>query len=321
MNFKITPPIFHSGAWDGSAGAACGEGYFIGATDEMNTLRLYPIVAGAEGTPMLDLNAWPLFPKKADKADGFKEADIEGAAVMGEMVYWIASHARDSTGKAREERQVFFATTMHGLGAAAKLEPCGKPYLRLLDDMLADPQLDFLHEPIAKKIAPKELGGFNIEALCADGERLWIGFRNPIIAGRAVLVPLTNPMAMIQAGARAIFGDPVFLELGGLGFRDMVRWRDGFLIVAGDYRDRFENAQALPPKLLLWSGKGFETPVDLRVDLLDLNPEAAIVFGDEKDGRLLILSDDGKWHAQPGEDRKHTGDAKRQFRSAWLVGE
>ncbi|MEO7101171.1 MAG: hypothetical protein ABI162_17595 [Luteolibacter sp.] len=119
-------------------------------------------------------------------------------------------------------------------------------------------------------------------------QQLYIGFRNPIIDGKAVLVPLTNPKEVIRAGARAILGNPVQLDLGGLGFR---------------------------------SGKGTEAPVDLKVDLLDLNPEAALVFGDEKDGRILILSDDGKWKVGTNEDRKKTEDSKRQFRSAWLTVE
>src|SRR5439155_18316253 len=41
----------------------------------------------------------------------------------------------------------------------------------------------------------------NIESLCADGESLVIGFRNPVPDGKALLVPLKNPAAVIDSGA------------------------------------------------------------------------------------------------------------------------
>jgi Protein of unknown function (DUF3616) len=87
---------------------------------------------------------------------------------------------------------------------------------------------------------PKDEGALNIESLAADGDKLWIGFRSPINkAKEALLVPLLNPTEAIKEGARAKLGDPVALKLGGLGVRDMVAWNDGFLIIAGDFNDRF----------------------------------------------------------------------------------
>ena len=58
--------------------------------------------------------------------------------------------------------------------------------------------------------------------------KLRIGFRNPKNEDKdALLVPLLNPAEIIKKGARAKFGDPLLLNLGGLGVRDMVaceRW-------------------------------------------------------------------------------------------------
>ena len=53
-------------------------------------------------------------------------------------------------------------------------------------------------------------------------------------------MPLLNPKETIKEGGGAQLGEPVTLQLGGLGIRDMVRWNDGFLIIAGDFDDRFE---------------------------------------------------------------------------------
>ena len=101
-------------------------------------------------------------------------------------------------------------------------------------------------------------GALNIESLAADGDKLWIGFRNPKNkAKEALLVPLLNPTEAIKVSARAKLGDPVSLKLGGLGVRDMVAWNDAFLIIAGDFADRF--APGAKPSRIVTSDAALET--------------------------------------------------------------
>ncbi len=321
MSLKLSNITFHSGAWDGSAGIACGPGHFITATDEENTLRLFPTDGGGAVSVLKNLNEWEPFPKKVgDDGVTYREADIEGATWVGDIIYWISSHARDKRGRACPERQILFATCCIGEGADFIVEATGRPYTRLLEDIGSAPGLKFLHPFMNAEIPPKQKHGFNIESLCAEDGRLYIGFRNPIIDGKALMLPLANPAELVRTDAKAVFGEPIFLDLGGLGFRDMVKWRDGFLIVAGDYRDRFTDKDAAEPKLFFWSGKRDDRyPQDLKVDLLDLNPEAALLFGGENDGRIFLLSDDGKWNQEGG--TKKTRISNRRFRSAWLVVE
>ncbi len=318
MNYKLSNITFHSGASDGSAGIACGPGHFIAATDEENTLRLFSTAGGEAVSVLKNLNEWEPLPKKlGDDGVTYREADIEGATRIEDIIYWISSHARDKHGKSCPERQILFATRCIGEGSAAMLETAGRPYTRLLEDLRSASGLKFLQPFMDAEIPPKQQHGFNIESLCASDGLLYIGFRNPIIDGKALMLPLANPAAVIQTDARVVFGEPIFLELGGLGFRDMVKWRGGFLIVAGDYRDRFTDKDAEAPKLFFWSGKtDDEYPQDLNVDLLDLNPESALLFGGENGGRVLLLSDDGKRDQPAGKKRK--GISTRRFRSAWL---
>jgi hypothetical protein len=173
--------------------------------------------------------------------------------------------------------------------------------------LVSDPALAPFDLGKAATLAPKDEGALNIESLAADGDKLWIGFRSPKNkAKEALLVPLLNPMEAIKEGARAKLGGPVTLKLGGLGVRDMVAWSDGFLIIAGDFADRFQQG-AKPSRVFFW--KPGTDPQDIGVDFGDLNPEAIVVMGQGDKARILILSDDGKY---PGRSDKNV------FRGVWL---
>ena len=297
--------ILFEGAVDGSAAADVGDGFFVGATDEDNELRLYD-VKGGPSPKKLDVGVEAAV-KSALGVQKIKECDLEGAAKIGDLIFWIGSHGRNSEGKEKKERQVLFATKLGGSGKDAKLEVAGKVYTKLLDDLVNDPALAPFDLGKAATLAPKDEGALNIESLAADGDKLWIGFRNPTNeAKEALLVPLLNPTEVIKEGAGAKLGDPVTLKLGGLGVRDMVVWGDGFLIIAGDFVDRVEPG-AKPSRVFYW--KPGTDPKDIEVDFGDLNPEAIVIMGEGDKARILILSDDGKY---PGRSDRNV------FRGVWL---
>jgi len=297
--------VLFEGALDGSAGADVGGGFFVGATDEDNKLRLYD-VKGGPSLKTLNVGVDAAV-KSALGVEKIKECDLEGAAKIGELIFWIGSHGRDKDAKEKKERQVLFATKLSGVGKNAKLEIAGKVYTQLIDDLLKDSAVAPFDLAKAATLAPKAEGGFNIESLAADAGKLWIGFRNPQSkAKEALLVPLLNPTEIIKKGARAKLGDPLLLKLGGLGVRDMVAWNDGFLIIAGDFADRFAFG-AKPSRVFSW--KPGTEPKDIGVDFGDLNPEAIMIMGEGDKARILILSDDGKYPGRNG---------KKAFRGVWL---
>ena len=307
--FSLSAPVLYEGAVDGSAGADVGDGFFVGATDEPldgdDELRLYDVKGGpSPKTLQVGVEAAV---KSALGVQKIKECDLEGAAKIGDLIFWIGSHGRNKKADEKKERQIFFATKLSGAGKDAKLEIAGKVYTKLLDDLVNDPALAPFDLAKAATLAPKNEGALNIESLAADGDKLWIGFRNPKSkAKEALLVPLLNPTQIILEGARAKLGDPVTLKLGGLGVRDMVTWRDGFLIIAGDFDDRFVQG-AKPSRVFSW--KPGTDPKDIGVDFGDLNPEAIVIMGEGDKARILILSDDGKY---PGRANKNV------FRGVWL---
>jgi len=303
--FSLSKPVLFEGAVDGSAAADVGDGFFVGATDEDNEFRLYDVKGGLSPRK-LDVGVEAAV-KSALGVEKIKECDLEGAAKIGDLIFWIGSHGRNKNAQEKKERQVLFATKLSGSGKDAKLEIAGKVYTKLLDDFVNDPALAPFDLGKAATLAPKNEDALNIESLAADGDNLWIGFRSPINkAKEALLVPLLNPTEAIKGGARAKLGDPVPLKLGGLGVRDMVAWNDGFLIIAGDFDHRFEQG-AKPSRVFLW--KPGTDPQDIGVDFGDLNPEAIVIIGQGDKTRILILSDDGRY---PGRANKNV------FRGVWL---
>ena len=307
--FSLGVRVLFEGAVDGSAGADVGGGFFVGASDEKNNFRLYNAKGGLPARK-LDVGVEPAV-KSALGLEEIKECDLEGAAKIGDLIFWIGSHGRNEAAKEKKERQVLFATKLTGVGKDAKLEIVGKVYTKLLDDLVKDPALVPFDLGKAATLGPKEVGGLNIESLAADGGKLWIGFRNPIGKdGKALMVPLLNPKGVIEKDGKARLGEPITLNLGGLGFRDMVRWHDSFLIIAGDFVDRFDqDAKPSPCPSRLFSWKPGTDPQDIGIDFGDLNPEAIVIMGDGDKTRILILSDDGKY---PGRGKEKT------FRGVWL---
>jgi hypothetical protein len=169
--------VLFEGAVDGSAGADVGGGFFVGATDEDNKLRLYDAKGGhSRKTLDVGINAAV---KSALGLKKIKECDLEGAAKIGDLIFWIGSHGRDKDAKEKKERQVLFATKLSGVGKNAKLEIAGKVYTQLIDDLLKDSALAPFDLAKAATLAPEAEGGLNIESLAADAGKLWIGFRNP----------------------------------------------------------------------------------------------------------------------------------------------
>lgn len=299
-----TPPAIaaqrYAGACDASAAAALDDRHFVVANDENNTLAVHRIGEPvAVGSIALDR-----FLGVGHDA----EADIEGAAAIGTRIYWITSHARDSKGRAQPDRRRLFATDILA-GAPPGLAPVGRPYTHLVEDLLAAPGLASYGLAAATGRAAEAERGFNIEGLAAtpDG-RLLIGLRNPLIGGRALLIPLDNPEDVVLQGKPARLGVPMELDLGGRGIRSIERVGADYLIAAGPPADAGSFA------IYRWSGGAQDAPEALAfVALDDLRPEA--LFALPGSAQAVLLSDDGGVRAGKGRACKDLPAARQSFRA------
>jgi hypothetical protein len=294
-----------SGTCDASAAAPLAGSRFVVGNDEDNVLRIYD--ADRPGAPAGSLDVSTFL--EVDRR--FPEADIEGAARVGNRIYWITSHGESRSGEARGSRQRFFATDLVEDGSSIRVT--GRPFRGLVDALDSAPGLQEFRLGEAAKLPPRAPGALNIEGLCAmpDG-RLLIGFRNPIPSRRALLVPLQNPAELLDGG-QPRFDPPVLLDLGGLGVREIVQQGGRYLIVAGAYDGGGK------VRLFEWDGTQAPPVRFEKIKAKEFNPEAVVFPSGGGWDRFLVLSDDGGAR-QDGRRCKDLPRSQRSFRAMWVPG-
>jgi hypothetical protein len=296
----------YKGMCDASAGVALGGDLFAVANDEDNAIRVYDSSKGGSPVRSFELSRFlrvdPQHP----------ETDLEGACWLGDKIFWMSSQSRNKEGKYRESRHYFFATKWVKVGNNYEMVAIGQPYRNLLLDFIRDPRLRPYRLDLASLQAPKSRGALNIEGMCPTPEKhLLLGFRNPIPQGRALILPLLNPEDLLE-GKPANFGEPILLDLDGLGIRDMALRADGrYLILAGSYNSEGET------KLYEWKGGKAEPERVKNVKLKDFNAEAIIVYPDGREA-FQLLSDDGTKLVDGTRCKELADPLRKQFRSVWV---
>ncbi|MGB5962883.1 MAG: DUF3616 domain-containing protein [Coleofasciculaceae cyanobacterium] len=317
LNFTITQELQHYGICDASAAVALDENRFIVGNDEDNILRVYSAHKSGAALEHIDINSYFTNNPKS------KEIDIEAATELDGLIYWITSHGRNKKAELKPERHQFFANkiTNH---IQPILEQAGNSYTQLIfKDMLQDEQLKKYELEKAEALAPKQEGGINIEGLTAtpNGDLL-IAFRSPIPNSKALIIPLTNPLDLIHQNEpeiKAIFGEAMELDLGGLGIRSIEYWQvyQVYLIVAGAYDSSNQFA------LYWWSGKCQDTPQ--KIESINLPPSfrpEAVLFYPNRKNQFQLISDDGSIIRVDGQECKKIKDEfhpEKYFRSLWIT--
>lgn len=289
-----TPGVY-KGTCDGSAAIALDGQYFLDANDEDQQLRVYRRGASATAAQAFDVS-------RAIGLSTSDEADLEGAARVGDRVFITGSHGRDSSGNLDTARYRFFAVDLTGAPPSLGFKVVGS-VSHVLSDMLAPAnwvvpdtaviallqsasQLSKASDP---SLAP-EVNGTNIEGLGAlptpafPGQ-LVFGMRNPAVSGKALLITLRNADAVI-AGATAQFGQAIPLDLGGLGVRALA-WstmHQSLLILGGP------KGSGGPFRLYRWSGDPAAAPalVQTLTPPPSSSPEAVVPYPSSKDVQVVF---------------------------------
>ncbi len=307
-------PVVFRGMCDASGAIPLSSNVFAVADDEDNVLRIYDAEKGGYPINEVDISSslnLHRIPKK--RKQGFKkppETDMEAATRSGDLAFWITSHGLNASGKLHRARFHFLATDIKQEIQSWTMNVVGFPYTTLMHDLIADPRFSSLQIEKALTKAPKEPGGLNIEGMTkkTDGG-VFIGFRNPIPDGLAVIILMENPEEVIR-GAAPVFADPIRLNLGGLGVRSLSRYGDFYLIIAGHYNDKAGSV------LYLWDGEEQLNKVE-SVSFAGLNPEG--FFTPNNSDKFMVLSDDGSLIIDDVPCKKLKDKNKKAFRGVWLT--
>lgn len=303
MKSVETKAVSYSGISNPSGAVALNKDLFIVADDEDNLLRIYDRKLLTK--PLQTIKLSTVF--KGCIADGEDlEIDLESAAEIGGTVFWIGSHSTSRTGEFREARHRLLAVKIKsGVNDKYAISAAGEIYTSLIADLQDDDRFYKYHFGKAKKVQAKAIGGLSIEGLASTPDNgLLIGFRNPLSGGdtkqgrlenaKALIVKLKNPFEVIH-GLKAKFADPIELDLGGFGIREITRRKDHkYLIVAGPYHENIATEEHIKEvgRLYKWSSKTGKLNILKKIDLVGLNIEAALFYPDNDDV-VQLLSDDG----------------------------
>jgi Protein of unknown function (DUF3616) len=203
-----------------------------------------------------------------------EEVDIEGLTVDGDYLWITGSHSlkREKTnGGAKPKKEIKRLSKMvresnrfimgriplakdGATGATSLVKSCADPLKAggrltaaqlfgtgqtnvLVDTLRDDPHL-------ARFLAiPCKENGFDIEGLEAHGDRVFLGLRGPVVGGWALVLELeVEPIAdhllsLKRIGPHGAYYRKHFLDLDGLGVRDLCRDGEDLLILAGPTMD------------------------------------------------------------------------------------
>ncbi|OLT21656.1 hypothetical protein BJF79_15415 [Actinomadura sp. CNU-125] len=289
------------------------------AGDETATVERLTAVTGPDGAvtgyeghvtvALADLVPLPAGPDE--------EADIEGLGRANGWLWAIGSHSlkrkkiKDGHPAAksrkrlatvvREDNRFILAriplvTGEDGLPRAVR-EDGGRTAAVLgldgdsITDLLAkDPHLaPFLH-------LPGKDNGVDIEGVAVHGDRLYIGLRGPVLRGWAVLVeirPGADPDDPRRLRALPVDGDDLyrthFLDLGGLGVRDLCPHGDDLLILTGPSMDLDG-----PVRVVRWRGAAkADAPEIVHADDLEVLGDLPYGDGDDHAEGIAVLDGPG----------------------------
>lgn len=309
MSYQVDGEVSFEGMCDASGAVPVSSTHFIVADDEDNLLRMYDAEVGGKPIASYSLAVLPNGEHVTSthvKNDG-DEFDLEAATKVNETLFWLSSHGRDSKGKARPERYQFIALSRNA--DTGEIAPKGKPYRALLEDIIGSPLLpDYPWQKYSHRPA-KEHDAINIEGMTAalDGGIL-IGFRNPVVDGKSIVVRIKNP-EQIASGEKAIVDQVMQIRLDGLGIRGLTSWNGDYYIAAGPIDEERES------RIYKWQAG--EEPRHLNVKTpADFNPEG--FFTPENSERFMVLSDDGGRELAGKNCKKLKDSTAKHFRGIWI---
>ena len=280
MEKELASPKQFEKIFEPSGATLLADGKVLLMEDEsLNTMHL--VKPNDDGT-VSELGT-PVMDKKVKKILKKKVRDVEGVTNDGhDRIYAITSHSTNKSRKRKKAREQIVRFDYHN----GKIDNL-KLYHGLLD------ALALLHPTFKQALADLKYSSrkrqVNIEALTWDkkSKTLLIGFRSPLIDGKAPIVILTNPDGVFEKHENPHLRGPLLLDLQGHGIRGM-SWdekKQGYWISGGSVGSRKNESFSL------WFWNKEKNQVKKIKDISNLGYAEGLAT--LPDGRILVVDDDG----------------------------
>jgi len=220
-------------------------------------------------------------PKKIKKIFKKEIEDLEAITSDGNIVYAITSHSKgkNPVKQPLREKMIMFKYEDGALkdlhiysGLKCALE-------KRFKDIFSE---DVFHNST-----------INIEGLVFDKKTgsLLIGFRSPLIEGKAIIIALKNPQDLFLKHAQPQFDNPIYLNLEGLGIRDLTYddSKGGYWLIAGSTNERLGQFQ-----LWFWDKKNDKLKHIKNHPAIGYGEGITVINKKSKKAALLIVEDNGK---------------------------
>ena len=238
------------------------------------------------------------------------ELDAEGVAFDAGSFYVTGSHGRPrhnddpnkeaaSNAKAQATRQIF-RVTLDASGVDMKngkltSQPAIKPSTELAGILQHQNDLSLSFDQALQD------SGLTVEGIAVRDARLYVGMRGPVLGTDAAVLSVPLP-AVFEGQSAPPKLHRLALEKDSLGHprgvRDITRYANGFLVLAGPVNDPPEDREIQPSdySIYLWDGEnGLERRRDIPVFGKKVKPEALLPLdGDAQRVRVLVLFDGPK---------------------------
>lgn len=324
-----------TGIADASAALALDDNYMVVANDETNFLYVYNRNASGLPVKTYDFNQSNVLGLTDGSPGNYKEVDVEAGvksiANTGRM-YWLGSMSNSTSFNDKPNRTRLFAVTATGTGAAVTFADAGH-YNNLRSELITwgDAKGYNFTAAAAPGQDPKLINGFNIEGMvfAPDNTTMYIGFRAPLVPTgtrtKAVIAPIQNFETWFNNGSpagAATIGNPIELNLGGRGIRDIIRLSTGiYIIIAGNYDNT-----PVTGMLYKWTGLATDAPEALpSFGISSLNAEGIMeIFesGLPSLSKLQIIADNGTtdYYGDGTEAKDLTHDTYKKFSAETFSG-
>jgi hypothetical protein len=229
------------------------------------------------------------------------EIDIEGIAAEGDCYYIIGSHGvAKKTGDVQGDRFKLFRLKVDPLTGLPAEGRASLAVTSLSGILRNDPLLG----PHFGK--PLQQRGVNIEGLAVRNGRLFVGLRNPNLDGYAFVIEVGADEVFAGSG-RSQYTLHKLLLGRGLGIREIVAAKEGFLLIAGnagsepsaEYLQALDYEKGRGFSMFHWAGRGSQADEIGPIPNTPAKAEAMTILDESDDQVTVLVLYDGVKEGQP----------------------